>query len=339
MGREHDVGGLSHGTVSRHRLEHPHRGPHRDRAVADPDRGRAAAGAPTAVQLAAGALVAAAGRLPLPLALWLGRRLGYAAHVALGRRRRLALDNLARAYPALPLRARARLARHASQHLGMTLIELARVLARPLDVTLARIRLEGVEHLRAAMAAHGRALLLTAHLGNWELLAAAHRLTGYPLAIVVRPLDSAPLNALADRLRRKSGVELIDKRGALRPVLRALADGRMVAILLDQNAARHESVFVPFFGRAASTSKSLAVLAVRTGTPVVPIFIRREGRRHRVMVHPPLVPPAVNDAERAVVELTMRCTAAIETAVMQAPEQWLWMHNRWRTRPAAEATP
>src|SRR5207247_1869061 len=84
-----------------------HRGPHRDRAVADPDRGRAAAGAPTAVQLAAGALVAAAGRLPLPLALWLGRRLGDAAYVALGRRRRLALDNLARAYPALPLRARA----------------------------------------------------------------------------------------------------------------------------------------------------------------------------------------------------------------------------------------
>src|SRR5437773_49360 len=113
MGREHDVGGLSHGTVSRHRLEHPHRGPHRDRTVADPDRGRAAAGAPTAVQLAAGALVAAAGRLPLPLALWLGRRLGDAAYVALGRRRRLALDNLARAYPALPLRARARLDRHA----------------------------------------------------------------------------------------------------------------------------------------------------------------------------------------------------------------------------------
>src|SRR2546430_1320050 len=96
MGREHDVGGLSHGTVSRHRLEHPHRGPHRDRAVADPDRGRAAAGAPTAVQLATGTLVAAAGRLPLPLALWLGRRLGDAAYVALGRRRRLALDNRAR---------------------------------------------------------------------------------------------------------------------------------------------------------------------------------------------------------------------------------------------------
>ncbi len=251
----------------------------------------------------------------------------------------MALANLAVAFPALDAAERRRIGRRSFQHLGVLFVELAATLAHPLERTLGALSLEGLEHLEGVMAAGGRALILTAHLGNWELLAAAHRLTGYPLAIVVRPLDSAPLNALADRLRRKSGVELIDKRGALRPALRALADGRMVAILLDQNAARHESVFVPFFGRAASTSKSLAVLAVRTGTPVVPIFIRREGRRHRVMVHPPLVPPAVNDAERAVVELTMRCTAAIETAVRQVPEQWLWMHNRWRTRPAAEATP
>jgi KDO2-lipid IV(A) lauroyltransferase len=155
----------------------------------------------------------------------------------------------------------------------------------------------------------------------------------------VRPLDSTPLNTLAERLRRKSGVELIDKRGALRPVLRALADGRMVAILLDQNAARRESVFVPFFGCPASTSKSLAVLAVRTRTPVVPIFTRRDGRRHRVTIHPPLAPPETTDVGCAVVELTTRCTAAIETAIRQVPEQWLWAHNRWRTRPAAEARP
>src|SRR2546428_12790533 len=116
MGREHDVGGLSRGTVSRHRLEHPHRGPHRDRAVADPDRGRATAGAPTAVQLAAGALVAAAGPLPLPLALWPGRRLRDAPYAALGRRRRLPPHHPAPAPPAPPPPAPPRLARHASPH-------------------------------------------------------------------------------------------------------------------------------------------------------------------------------------------------------------------------------
>ena len=258
--------------------------------------------------------------------------------MALRRRRRLALDNLARAYPALPLRERARLARRASQHLGMTLVELARVLARPLDATLERIRLEGLEHLRAAMDAHGRALMLTAHLGNWELLAAAHRLTGFPLSIVVRPLDAPWLDAIAERLRRSTGVELIAKRGALRPVLEALRRGRMIGILMDQNAARREGVFVDFFGRPASTSRSIALLALRTRTPVVPVFARRDaGGRHTVVFHPALALPAQNGAEAAIVELTARCTTAIERAIREAPEQWLWSHDRWRTRPPGEA--
>jgi KDO2-lipid IV(A) lauroyltransferase len=280
----------------------------------------------------------AAGRLPLPVGLWLGRRFGDAAYMVVRRRRQLALENLARAYPALPRRARTRLARHASQHLGMTLFELARVLTRPVDDTLQRIRLQGAEHLTAAMAAHGRALLLTAHLGNWELLAAAHRLTGFPLSIVVRPLDAPWLDALADRLRRSTGVELIDKRGALRPVLDALRRGRMIGILMDQNAARREGVFVDFFGWPASTSRSIALLALRTRTPVVPVFARRDAEgRHTVVFHPALSQPASNGSEAAVVELTARCTAVIERAIRETPEQWLWSHDRWRTRPPGEA--
>jgi Kdo2-lipid IVA lauroyltransferase/acyltransferase len=153
---------------------------------------------------------------------------------------------------------------------------------------------------------------------------------------VVRPLDVPWLNTLAEELRRKAGVELIDKRRAVRPVLTALATGRMVGLLLDQNAARREGVFVPFFGQPASTSRAMAVLALRTGTPVVPIFARREqGARHRVVIHPPLKPP-LNSAPDAVVELTARCTAAIEAAIREAPEQWLWVHSRWRTRPPEE---
>lgn len=211
-------------------------------------------------------------------------------------------------------------------------VELCATLIQPVERTLSTITLEGLEHLRRAMETHGRALVLTAHLGNWELLTVAHRLTGYPLAIVVRPLDSPWLERLADRLRRKSGVELIAKRGALRPVLKALGDGRMVGILLDQNASRRESVFVPFFGHPASTSKSLALLAVRSGAPVVPIFIRRERRGHRVTICPMLPAPTATDSEQAVAELTARCTATIEAAVRATPEQWLWIHDRWRTR-------
>lgn len=275
--------------------------------------------------------------MPLPLALWLGRRVGDLVYAAMPRRRRIALKNLDRAYPELPIAERRRLARRAAQHLGMTLVELPRLLTAPLDETLARIRLEGIEHLHAAMRAHGRALVLTAHLGNWEILCAAHRLTDYGLSVVVRPLDAPWLDAVAERLRRRTGVDVIDKRGALRPVLEALRRGRMVGILLDQNAARREGVFVDFFGQPASTSRSLALLAVRTGAPVVPIFARRgAGTAHTVVIRPALPAPASNDPDAAVVELTARCTAEIERAIREAPEQWLWSHDRWRTRPPGD---
>src|SRR5207253_7727023 len=122
--------------------------------------------------------------------------------------------------------------------------------------------------------------------------------------------------AMAERLRRRSGLELVDKRTALRPVLGALNHGRMVALLLDQNASRREGIFVSFFGRPASTSKSLAVLAVRTRTPVVPIFIYRERLgEHRIEIHPSFGVEAEADREQAVAELTQRCTSTIEAAV------------------------
>jgi len=250
----------------------------------------------------------------------------------------MALANIERAFPRIPATDRRRVCRASFQHLGLMFIELCAALTEPSERTLAGITLEGLDHLKDAMGMHGRALVLTAHLGNWELLALAHRLTGVPTTVVVRPLDAPWLDVLADRLRRQSGIELIDKRRALRPVLSALGRGRMVALLLDQNASRREGVFVPFFGRPASTSKSLAVLAVRTRTPVVPIFIYRESvGRHRVVIHPSLPVDAASDTERAVAELTQRCTAEIEAAIGAAPDQWLWVHNRWRTEPAASS--
>jgi KDO2-lipid IV(A) lauroyltransferase len=286
------------------------------------------------------ALARTAGRLPEPVAGWLGRRVGDVMAAWPGRRRRTALDNLAVAFPELGPAARRRLARASWQHLGIMFMELARMLAFPLDATLRTITFDGLEHLDAAMKEHGRALLLGAHLGNWELLVAAHRLTAYGMSVVVRSLDAAPLDALASELRRKTGVELIDKRGALRPVLHALRRGRLVGILMDQNATRDESVFVPFFSRSASTSKSMAVLALRTRTPVVPVFTHREGPgRHRVEVEPALPWPAAKDTEAAIVELTTRCNEAIERAIRRSPEQWLWSHRRWRTRPRGAASP
>jgi len=289
------------------------------------------------------------GRLPSPAAAWLGRRLGELGWAIFGQRRRLALANLARAFPEVPEPERRRLCRECWRHLGVTAVELCQLLVRPAEQLLARVTIEGREHLDAVMAHHGRALVLSAHLGNWEVLAAASRLVGYRLAVVARPLDRPGLERLAREIRRRAGVEVIAKRDALGAVLAALRRGAMVGILLDQNAVRREGVFVPFFGHLASTSRALAVLALRTRTPVVPIFAyRRPGGGHRVVVHPAIDPgaratgpepsgPRALRSEAAIVELTAQCTRAVEAAIREHPEQWLWIHDRWRTRPAAGA--
>jgi KDO2-lipid IV(A) lauroyltransferase len=269
--------------------------------------------------------------LPSSVGLAAGRRLGDVLWWALPRRRAVVLDNLERSFGGerSPAELR-RLGRRSFQHVGMNVVEVCRYVLRPTHVMLSRVRVEGREQLEAA-AAHGRGvLILTAHFGNWELLAAAHGLTGLPLSIVTRPLDHPLLDDLAARFRRRSGAELIVKRQAVREVLTALRRKRMVGILLDQNATRAEGVFVPFFGSLACTSKGLALLALRTGAPVVPVFLRREPHgRHCMDVGTALPPPE----DGQVTSYTTTFNRVLEAAIRRAPEQWLWMHDRWRTRP------
>ncbi len=273
--------------------------------------------------------------LPWRAGLWMGRRLGDLTYWVLPGRRAVARDNLERAFGRERNgRELDRLCRESFRHLGMTLVEACTFFFRPPSVLLSRVDVEGVDHLKAA-AAHGRGiLLLSAHLGNWELLAAAHVHTGYPVSVVVRPLDSAVLDRVVTRFRERGGVEVIPKRRALRGVRDALRRGRMVGILLDQNASRREGVFVPFFGEPASTSKSLALLALWSGAPVVPVFIQREMvGSHRVTIEPALPPPTTGDREEDVAVFTAAFSRVVESRIRQSPEQWFWMHRRWRTRP------
>src|SRR5262249_33489850 len=182
----------------------------------------------------------------------------------------------------------------------------------------------------------GRGLLcLTAHFGNWELLAAAHALTGLPpLNVVVRPLDNPFLDALVAEGRSRAEVRSIPKREALKGVRAALARNECVGILLDQHAGSH-GVFVPFFGQLASTSRSLAVLALKTGAPVVPAFIHRlPGGAQRAPPASPLPLVRTGALEHDVEVNTARFTEVIERQVRAHPEQWFWVHRRWKSQPA-----
>jgi KDO2-lipid IV(A) lauroyltransferase len=272
--------------------------------------------------------------LPAPLGLWLGRRLGDLAWAVLPGRRAIVVGNLSRAFgPERPPAELTDLGRRCFRHLGMTVVESCTFLFRSPAVLLSRVEFRGTEHIAAAMATGRGLLLLTAHYGNWELLAASHALERWPLSVMVRPLDSALLDPLIERLRLRCGTEIISKRQGLRGALDALRRERMVGILLDQNTSHREGVFVPFFGIPASTSRGLAVIALRTGAPVVPVFIRRlAGGRHVVQAAPPIPAPGDGDP----VAFTAAFNRAIEDAIRQAPEQWFWLHRRWKTRPAAE---
>jgi KDO2-lipid IV(A) lauroyltransferase len=272
--------------------------------------------------------------LPQRLGLWVGARAGDLLWLALPGRRAVALDNLGRAFGRERSEAElVDLGRRSFEHLGMNLVEACVFFFRPPSVLLSRVDLGDPEPIEAAVATGKGVLALTAHYGNWELLAAVSALSVYPLSVVMRPLDDPVVNWLIERFRRRSGVDLIAKHQALPAMRDALRQGRIVGVLLDQNASRSEGVFVPFFGIPASTSKALAVLSLRTGAPVVPIFIRRgPDGRHSVWADPAVPAPETGD----VTAYTAAFNRSIEAAIRGAPEQWFWLHRRWKTVPHSE---
>jgi KDO2-lipid IV(A) lauroyltransferase len=179
--------------------------------------------------------------------------------------------------------------------------------------------------------------VFTGHFGHWELSGLMQGYLGLPLALVARPLDNPRLERILAALRERSGNRVLHKRNAVREILRALRERIGVAIVIDQDA-RGDGVFVPFFGQPASTTPTLALLALRSGAPVIPSFsVPQEDGTYRVVYEAPVEISPSGDRERDVLELTARCTAVVERWVRRHPEAWLWMHRRWKTRPAALA--
>jgi Kdo2-lipid IVA lauroyltransferase/acyltransferase len=277
----------------------------------------------------------AIGRLPPRVGQALGVGLGRGAYWLLSGRRHVALDNLRLVFgDTLSPAARATLARRSFEHLGITAVECCRLFFGPAERLLRRVRGRGTEHLGEALAQGRGIFFLTGHFGNWELLAATHGLAGFGLSVVVRPLDNPYLDALIARARERSGLRAISKRDAVQGVRAALARGECIGILLDQDAGR-AGVFVPFLGHAASTSRALAVLALKTRAPVVPVFIHRLPDGDHELVLDPEIPLVITgDLDHDIVVNTARFTAAIERHVRAHPEQWFWVHRRWKSRPA-----
>ncbi len=252
---------------------------------------------------------------------------------------------LARALPELAAGERARVTREVFVHLAQGLVELLLLRGGRRAELLARVEISGLEQIAEASRAtpSGGVLVVTAHLGNWELACAKVAALGFPVSVVYRGLRHSALDRALVKLRGRAGsepggvpVEQIKLGRAGLPVVRALEAGRNVLVLLDQNAGREEGVFVQFFGQTACTRSGPVALAALRGHPIVPAFIHREagGLRHRIEIQPALaLEPGAAEDEEILRRNVERVTGAIEAAIRAWPGQWTWTHRRWRTRP------
>lgn len=197
-----------------------------------------------------------------------------------------------------------------------------------------RVEVEGLDRLQRAAAAGRGVVAVGAHLGNWEVGACALGYLGFRLTWLLRPLENPLIQAALNDVRALAGQHVITKWGGLKEGLHVLRRGEVLVMLVDQDA-REQGVFVPFFGRAASTLKSPALLSQRTGAPIVPFVARRAGGG-RFVLHVDEPVTVEGEGEEAIRAATARFTAALEAQIRLAPEQWLWVHKRWKTRPAAE---
>lgn len=276
--------------------------------------------------------------LPLAVTRPLGQQIGVAALALVSRDRKRARAHLRIAFPDRSESEIRSLLLEFARHLGLLLAEVAWLWrASPYQV-MKLCSIEGLEHLRDGLDEGRGAVLITGHCGNWELLNARLCVAGIPMTIAVRGLKDPRLDGVASTLRSRFGAEVVARGSdAGRTLLAALNRNRVNGLLIDQDIRDVSGVFVPFFGRPAWTPSGAAALAIRKGCVSVPAFtFRRADKTHHVVVHPPLPPPERGSLSNMVTELTARATGTIEQQIVAHPEQWVWMHRRWRTRPEGE---
>ncbi len=283
-------------------------------------------------------LVRLLARLPRGLLDALGRALAALAW-ALGVRRRVVLGNLRLAFPERSEAERRAVGRAAYRNLGRLAAEFLGVPGLGREELERVFVYEGWERFEAARARGKGVIACTGHFGNFELLAAAHTLRGVPITMITRRMGLA---AAWRRVRARAGVEdlVVTKGETLAAAVRALKAGRVLGYVVDQNMPRQRAVFPTFFGVPAATSPTPALLSLRTGAAVVFVLaVPLGGGRHRVVIEGPLDVPRSGDRERDVLAFLQDLNDRLERHVRAHPEQWYWLHRRWKTRPAGELSP
>jgi KDO2-lipid IV(A) lauroyltransferase len=250
------------------------------------------------------------------------------------KQRLIALSNLKRAYPEKDMEEITEIAKGVYRHIAIVAAEFFELPSITKENLHEWVEFDGLENFEKASEQKKGILSIVAHFGNWELMAVAVPLGARPMSIVYRPLDNPTLDNLTAWMRTKDGNTLIPKGGSGRTITRLLGENRIIGILSDQNVDKYEGVFVDFFGRPACTAVGLAVLALRTSAPVLPAFMARmPDGKYRFIVQPAVEITRTDDYESDLQVNTQRFTKIVEDMVRQYPDQWFWIHQRWKTKP------
>lgn len=264
-------------------------------------------------------------------------RWGVAIGWLLGRgvrhRRGLVLRTMAHCLPERTPAERVRLTDAMYRHFGLMVVECLRFSGARAAKFAGRVTIEGREHAEAVKARGRGTLMLMGHIGNWELMGVAASTIWTPLHVVVKPIRNKALNEFWREAREGMGLGLLPREDALRDCLKALRRGEMVALVLDQNMKRSRGIFVDFFGRPACTTPGLAYLSAVSQAAVLPAYmIRGPDGRHRMHMLPPIEPPP-DRRDETIRAYTQRYTRILEDIIRAHPDQWTWLHHRWRTQP------
>ena len=278
------------------------------------------------------------GWMPRAVARRLADALTWGVYRTMGRLRGVGLRNLELALPELNAAERDRILRGVFRHLGWQLVEFCRMTRYTPENTRNWIRTEGLEHYLAAQVRGKGVLVLTGHLGAWELSSFYHSLMGHPMGMVIRRLDNRRLDEFVNGIRCFHGNRVLHKDDFARGLLTAMRAGHTVGILMDTNMTPPQGAFVKFFGLDACTATGLAHVARKTGAAVLPGFMLWEPGERRYVLHfgPELEIPHTADVAADILAGTQLCAQVTESWIRRYPDQWLWIHRRWKTRPAGE---
>ncbi len=285
------------------------------------------------------ALIALMGLFPRRLARRVGAAIGAVAFVFLGRLRRVGFRNLEIAFPALGRAERAALLRSEYRNLGWLLAEFCQMRKYTPENTSGFLRYEGLRHYLDARDTGRGVLVLTGHLGAWELSSFYHSLMGYPMSMVIRRLDNELVDRLVNGVRCLHGNKVVHKDDFARGLISAMRNGETVGILMDTNMTPPQGLFVDFFGTPACTASGMARVALKTGAVVLPGFLLWEESSESYVLHfgAPLELIRSGDNEADIAANTALFTKTLEDYIRRYPGQWLWLHRRWKTRPAGGA--